>query len=615
MKEIHTKDRARGTCGWLFSLEKYSQWVSAKEFSLLWIRGSTGTGKSTICSAIIDDLRKNEQERDVIAFSFLDDNRDQFDAAQYVLRTLTCQLREHRQSVIHESVLRGIPSETDNISRPKLQEEFQLEFRRILANVEKQARIFLILDGLDRDEWIKEVVMTEIEEANLTRKRPNKVRCAIATQDLLETTSSHCRVTSLNLDIEPGVQRDLQTFTTSGVADVAAKHATHRGSTMDLSTRHRGSAVSLATRLYSRANGVFLWVALALERLDRMENLADLAKAIEAIPSTIDGIYQEELRAIPSHNVDAVQKIFSWLTVANRPLCLSELEEALAVQMDSSHLSAHGAKPDAQFESQSSQRDISRLCGGLVSIAETGIVRLRHPSLRTYLLFTKGSSQPPRSPEIEAHELLARTCLVLLNPAVKKDASIFGISWSSSRSAGTTSSLTNYAAANWSLHYRLAEAYSRTLAGTLQCYLVLALDYACEYFNISPSGRSVQIANTTLRISASHGLVSLTRMCLESGTDPGAGSCNRCMTPFALATAGGHTEAANVLLKWHYFNTEISSKNSFQLPVLGVPMKSRHTVVRGSIQKTQGDKKRTARTTQPKGFPRISTTVAERPKD
>ena len=538
MKEMYAKDRARTTCDWLFSLEKYDKWVSAEYSPLLWISGSPGTGKSTLCSAIIDDLQQHEQNCGRIAFSFLEDSWGRFDAAQYVLKTLTYQLLEHQQAETHGSILLATVREIEKISMPMMREDFQRQLRRILAGVEKQVRLFLILDGLDCNEWIKEVVMAEVGEANLRRESHTKFRCAIATQDQLEATLNKYPVTCLNLDVEPGVRRDLQKFTNGGLADVAAKYATQRKST-----------TSLAMRLSCRANGIFLWAALALERLGRMKNAVDLAKAIESIPSTVNGIYQEELRAIPSQNVDAVQKIVSWLTVAIRPLRLSELEEVLAVDMDLSHIAAHRARALARVETQSLQKDISHLCGSLVTIAETGVVRLRHPSLRTYLLFAERSSGPPRSPILEAHELIARTCLVLLIQATKNKASVIGIRFSSLGTAERVSSLTNYAAANWLLHYRSAETYSRILAGTLHGCLLVTLNHACEYFNLSLSGRSVQITNTTLRISASHGLVSLTRMCLEMGTDPGAGSCNKCKTPFAVAAAGGHVEAADMLLK------------------------------------------------------------------
>ena len=538
MREMYANYRARSTCDWLFSLGSYHQWVSAKGSPLLWISGSPGTGKSTLCSAIIDDLRKHERKGDMIPFSFLGFSRDRSDAAQYLLRTLTYQLREYQQSVIHECISPTIAGDIEQIPRPMLRGDFQLELRRLFASVEKQARIFLILDGLDRDEWIKEIVMAEIGEANVTRRGPDKFRCAIATRDPLEALSHSIPVASLNLDIESGVRRDMQTFAMGRLAEVAAKCATYRGST-----------ASLATRLFCRANGVFLWVALAMERLDRMEHLGDLARAIESIPSTVDGIYEEELRAVPSHKLDAIQRIFSWLTVADRPLRLSELQEALAVEMDLSRLTAHRVGHVAEFESQSPHRHISGLCGNFVTIAETGVVRLRHPTLRTYLLFTKERSRPSRHPILEAHELLARTCLVLLNTAAKHSASNLGITPPRSETAEITSSLTKYAAANWLLHYRSAETYSRILAGTLQRYLFLTLDHACEYLELSPSGRSVQKTNAILRIAASHGLESLTRICLETGTDPGAGSCNRCETPFDLAVAGGHMDAANVLLK------------------------------------------------------------------
>ncbi len=537
-KEVYAKDRASGTCDWLFSLEKFTQWKSGKDSPLLWIRGSPGTGKSTLCSAIIDELRNHEQERDMIVFSFLGDGLHGSDAAKHVLKILKTQLREHQQSVINECASLDIPSETKIIPRHMLREDFQLELRSILASVEKQARIFLVLDGLDRDEWTKEVIMAEVGEANLTRKSPNNFRCAIATQDLLEPSLSQRRVTFLNLDVEPGLRRDLQTFTTIGLTNVITKHANDERSTM-----------RLATRLYCRANGVFLWAALALEKLDRMENIEELAKPIESIPSTVDGIYHEELRAVPSHNINAVQKIFSWLTVANRTLHYSELEEALAVETDTSPLSSYRLESGASFESQSFERKISRLCGILVTTAKTGVVRLRHPSLRTYLLFTESSSMPPRCPILEAHELIARTCLALLIQAAKKLPGLFGIISSPLGIAEKNSSLTSYAGANWWFHYRLAETHSKILAGTMQRCLMLTLNDACEYFNLSPSRRFVQIAHTILRISASHGLVSLTRMCLEMGTDPDAGSCTNCETPFALAAASGHLEAANVILK------------------------------------------------------------------
>ena len=539
MREMYAKDRARGTCDWLFSLEFYDHWVSAMGPPLLWISGSPGKGKSTLCSAIINDLWKYK-ESNTIAFSFLEGSWDRPDVAQYILKTLTYQLKAHQVLGSHGCSPHARIQETNGKHEPISRNDFQLTLRGMLASVEGETPVFLILDGLDGDEWIKKVFVTEIEEANQTRKSKNRFRCAIATRDLFEgmglSKDYHAR--SLNLDKEPGVRHDLKTFTDGGLAELARSYELDKLST-----------VRLAMRLYHRANGVFLWAALAIERLYRMMHLVDLARAIELIPAEIDRIYQEDLRSIPSHNVTAVQKIFSWLAVADCPLRLPELDEALAVEMSLYHQPVQKAEYVAQSKRQSSQKDIIRLCGGLVRIAGSGVVKLRHSSLRAFLLSAEDSSRPPRSPVLEAHELLARTCLVLLILARENNSSSFGISLSSWRTAELSSPLTNYAAFNWLRHYRLAETHSRTLAGALQRYLGLFLDHACGYLKVSPTQQSVQIANTILRISASNGLVSLTQMCMEMGTDPKGGSCNRCKTPFALAIEGGHMGAANVLLK------------------------------------------------------------------
>lgn len=539
MREMYAKDRARGTCDWLLSLEWYDHWVSAKGPPLLWISGSHGTGKSTLCSAIINDLW-NCKEKNIIAFSFLEGCWDRPDVAQYILKTLTYQLMGHQVAGNHECSPHAIIREIEGKPEPMSRYDFQLTLRRMLASVEAETPVFLILDGLDRDEWIKKVFNTEIGEANRIRKTTNKFRCAISTRDPFEGMGllKSFQARFLNLDKEPSVRHDLKIFIDGELAELAEGFELHKVST-----------ARLAMRLYHRANGVFLWAALAIERLYRTIHFANLARSIELIPADIDRIYEEDLRSIPSHNVNAVQKIFSWLAVADCPLRLSELDEALAVEMNMSYPPVRKAEYVAQFKRQSSQKDIIRLCGGLVRIAESGVVKLRHSSLRAFLLSAEKPSRPPRSPVLEAHELLARTCLVLLILAGGNNISSFGVSFSSWRTAELNTPLTNYAASNWLRHYRLAETHSRILAGALQRYLGLFLDHACEYLMVSPTQQSVQIANTILRISTSHGLVSLTQMCLEMGTDPQGGSCSRCKTPFALAIEGGHIGAANVLLK------------------------------------------------------------------
>ncbi|KAL2047280.1 hypothetical protein N7G274_001299 [Stereocaulon virgatum] len=114
---------------------------------------------------------------------------------------------------------------------------------------------------------------------------------------------------------------------------------------------------------------------------------------------------------------------------------------------------------------------------------------------------------------------------------------------------GQSTCLRNYATANWSFHYRIAETRSKSLAGALQRCILMTLDYACETFSICRTSRSMQIATTTLRICAKYGFVILTQICLEMGFNPNEGACHYCETPLAIAAAGSHAPVAVLLLR------------------------------------------------------------------
>ncbi|CAF9917155.1 hypothetical protein IMSHALPRED_003478 [Imshaugia aleurites] len=408
----------------------------------------------------------------------------------------------------------------------------------------KNTRVFFILDGLGDDEAAKNVIMHEILRANRSRDDSHIFSCLISSRFPCEARISREDIIQIDLDFEPGIRQDMLRFATARLADISRT-----------SPKQIVDVMALAKQLCSHANGGFLWLSLAIEDIQRTVSRSDMLQLVNMLPASIDGFYQSALQKIPSQNVETAQKIFSWLTVANRPLYLPELLEALAVIADHTQHSGQSTSPSNELSPPGTQAEIYRICGWLVTITMEGIVRLRHQTLRDYLLLVDQPSNHPRHPAIAAHELLARACLVLLSSVIRVEASLASTNTKSAQQLGggvtPTSTLTHYATANWFVHYRLSETYSRILAGTLQRCLTLTFDYDCQFFSIPNSGRSIQIADTCLRTSASYGLISLTRLCLEMGTDPKAGSCILCETPLAIATAAGgeNSDAAKILLQ------------------------------------------------------------------
>ena len=533
-----SSERSASSCEWLLNLQAYRSWACEAESPLLWLKGPPGAGKSTLCSAIIKNLQERYEQRCAVAFCFFDSRQGQVSSARYILMAFAYQLRECMQSIVSERLLHSTIKKGEGVIDPMSLEQFQRDLRAVLVSVGAHARVTFILDGLDDDEGVNKVIMHEILRANRSREKSHILRCVMSSRFACEARISPEDIIQIDLSIQPGIQQDMLRFAATRLANV-------------FRTSSKQTILALAKQLYFRANGSFLWLALAIQDIELMKTRPDLLQLVHLLPTTIDAFYQRALQQIPSQDIETAQKVFSWLTVATRHLYLPELLEALAARADRSQFPEQPPSTGSELSLHITEADIRRICGLLVTITEEGIVRLRHPTLRDYLLSADDSSKNPRHPVLAAHELLARACLVLLSSVIRLEASSGLTNRIPAQQLGReqNSTLTKYAAANWSVHYRLSETYSKILAGTLQRCLFITLDYDCQSFSTPNSGRSIQIAHTTLRISASYGLVSLTRLCLEMGTDPKCGSCVLCETPLAIAAKGGHSEAANVLLQ------------------------------------------------------------------
>ena len=541
-KDKYSKERLGNTGEWLLALKSYRNWTRAEGPSLLWLHGLPGAGKSTLCSAVIDDLQSCGEEEDLVIYCFLEDAPGRPDSAKHILRTIACQLRANRYSLAPDHLLRSIlktveiETETDEISS----ELFKQSLRDLLWAIDSQARISLVIDGTESGDGTSSIVVDEIVRANSSRKNSKRLKCAISTRSPSQVACCKESCFEINLSNEPGAQRDLKAF-------ALARLTIH--SPADSCPRHL-SAESLARQLCSRANGSFLWVALAADSLQQVQSPLLLPKEIESLPPTIDGFYQMELGRIPASDVWIAQSVFSWLTVATRTLHFTELLNALAITTYTRQGHVCTGSPLTKGLESGSNQHVIQICRGLVVVNEKGCVTFRHPSVRRHLLHSTLQYHPEHA-LFQAHEHVAGTCLMLLNSREHTRPSMFCIDTPQARTQteGQSLCLQDYAAANWSFHYRLAETRSKSLAGTLQRCILMTLDYACETFSIPRTNRSIQIATTTLRICATYGFVILTQICLEMGFNPNEGACHYCETPLAIAAAGVHAPVTILLLR------------------------------------------------------------------
>ncbi|KAH0544881.1 hypothetical protein FGG08_000961 [Glutinoglossum americanum] len=170
----------------------------------------------------------------------------------------------------------------------------------------------------------------------------------------------------------------------------------------------------LVAELTKKADHMFLWVYLFMDRLRRLQSTSpgDIRKELEGLPKGLISLYTEMFSRRQKDQSEAISQKLPWILFAQQPLTRDELRDALAMQ-------SHRRNPTIPFHlcrTGNLEKDLSLNFGPLVTIEKTSSrVRLFHSSLRGALL---GKSEPPCEklmkicqPPEEEHAEIAFTCL------------------------------------------------------------------------------------------------------------------------------------------------------------------------------------------------------------
>jgi hypothetical protein len=146
--DLEPLQRARhiGTCEWIFKDAEYQKWLTSCENENLWLHANPGTGKSVLCSAIIQRLREENKKVAFFFCSFQDPLK----------RNITCALKSLALQL--ESLHEDTPSEVEQIYEYELRHgQAKLQNPTVLvvvlqALLKSLDRVHVILDGLDECE-------------------------------------------------------------------------------------------------------------------------------------------------------------------------------------------------------------------------------------------------------------------------------------------------------------------------------------------------------------------------------------------------------------------------------------------------------------------------------
>lgn len=143
---------------------------------------------------------------------------------------------------------------------------------------------------------------------------------------------------------------------------------------------------------------------LNMNSLAIQDNVRDIRRAIQDLPRELDEIYDKAMDRIGSQDAQKSKRgrqVLSWIIYAVRPVTVSEIQHALAVEPEDTDLD-EDALPD---------RDVLvSACAGLVTVdKESDIIRLVHYTTQRYFERVRENWFPAAQVEI------ARTCLTYLS--------------------------------------------------------------------------------------------------------------------------------------------------------------------------------------------------------
>ncbi|KAG9496351.1 hypothetical protein J7337_012938 [Fusarium musae] len=250
---------------------------------------------------------------------------------------------------------------------------------------------FIIIDGLDEIDGGRYVGILEfLREVFDQLPEAHRIKLLLSSR---ETCSNHIdrilpQTTRLRTGLGP---------TSSDIKLYAEDLIRSKIATNDLIVSDADLVEEIITVIHRKEGGMFLWAFLTIEDICSRKSDKDVRQALEDIPADLPAAFDRTLGRIAAmkNNRAIVEKTFTLVQASFEPLTLSQLREALAVE-----IGQHTLDNDDLISG------IDRLptwCQNLICVEDSGTVHFSHHSIQQYLL-------SPDSGEFRDFHLNAEEC-------------------------------------------------------------------------------------------------------------------------------------------------------------------------------------------------------------
>ncbi|KAK7931320.1 hypothetical protein PG985_002032 [Apiospora marii] len=385
-------DRLEGSCQWIENRDDFKEWRDAAEEldcteeknfhpSIYWVTASPGAGKTVLSSHVQAQLEDFQLQHAVHYFHI---GKKASQSLASLLRSLAFQMAVSNATVC--DCLLKLYNEGTAVDQDDARGFWSRIFRMGIFQTRLFTPQYWVIDAMD--ECIKYAEFFALIKGTQSRF-PLKIfitsRKLPDFQKLVRLVEG-CPLTVVEI---PAVDtmHDISLFVESRI-DL-------------LPIDHHEEKETLRRDILSKSGGSFLWVRLVMDELEGVYGYESILSVLQGIPAGMMPYYRRTILEMGNNQREKhiAKAILLWVVSATRPLSISELSEAI--------------KMDIKVHLPSAKSAIEGLCGQLVSVDKTtNLIQIVHATAREFLLSEDaGEFQLKRT---EAHGRVVLTCLQLL---------------------------------------------------------------------------------------------------------------------------------------------------------------------------------------------------------
>ncbi|KAK6833360.1 hypothetical protein PG987_008054 [Apiospora arundinis] len=399
-----------GTCAWLLSHETFASWVNDThdEPFVLWINGNAASGKSVLSSFVIDHLVHLGLS---CSYFFIRYNDLKKRSPSFILRSLASQIAHKIPA--YASKIRQLEAAATELKTSHFRMIWQCLFKQTLFHLERKEPVYFVIDGLDEAEHPGDLLKL-FSDLQMTSW---PLHVLIVSRKTHEISSSWLKlgrqVRAEAIPIE-GSREDFRSYIDQEM-DMADDEAYRE---------------EVTQRLMERARGNFLWVHLAVQKINGCYTIKDVEETLTNLLPGMESLYDRMSTSVQLQaNKDGQRlgiRILGWAACAQRLLNVEELGDALS---NEGLIEIH--------------RTIGDLCGGFLVVDIEGTVSMVHETAREYLMAGRGPEQSLFMDRRSTHLALFQRCIQrLTDPALR-----------SLMARNKTPGLLDYAMRYWFIHF------------------------------------------------------------------------------------------------------------------------------------------------------------------